>query len=221
MTLSLSEVGPGLQQEYQDFADLLRSLSDEEWKAPTRCEGWVAADVAAHVVGILTDVVNGRVAELGTPETIARQVDERRGRSPEELAEELESSGKVAVDLVSTFTDELWNMPGPGGVDGTLGWGVEALWYDTVVHADDIRRAVGRPSETRHDAARAAVSHVAVELEKLGWGPATLALDGIEEFKVGSGEGTRVTGDPMQFVLAATGRADGAPFADVPNIYAS
>lgn len=221
MTLSLSEVGPGLQQEYQDFADLLLSLSDEEWNAPTRCEGWTAANVAAHVVGILTDVVNGRLAELGTPETIARQVDERRGRSPQEVAEELAASGKVAADMVSTFTDELWEMPAPPGVDGSLGSGVEALWYDTVVHADDIRRAVGRPSETTRDGIRASVSHVAAELEKLGWGPATLALDGIEEYKVGTGEGTRVTGDPFQFVLAATGRADSAPFADVPNIYAS
>lgn len=220
MTLSLSEVGPGLQQEYQDFADLIRSLSDEELQRPTRCEGWTTADVAAHVIGILTDVVNGRVAELGTPETIARQVDERRGRSQEELAEELEASGKVAADMVASFTDELWEMPAPPGVEGTLGWGVEALWYDTVVHADDIRQAVGRPSDIGRGGLRASVSHVAVELEKLDWGPATLALDGIEEFTVGSGDGPRITGDAWQFVLAATGRADAAPFNDVPNIYA-
>ncbi|HVF74890.1 MAG TPA: maleylpyruvate isomerase family mycothiol-dependent enzyme [Acidimicrobiales bacterium] len=219
MTLSLSEVGPGLQQEYQAFADLIRSLSDEEWRTPTRCEGWSTGDVAAHVIGTLTDVVNGNLADLGTPETIARQVEERRGRSPEQLAEELEASGKVAADMVGSFSDELWEMPAPPGVEGTLGWGVEALWYDTVVHADDIRTAVGRSSQPG-PGIRAAVSHVAIELEKRNWGPATLALEGVEEFPVGSGEGSRVTGDAWQFVLAATGRADGAPFNDVPNIYA-
>ena len=219
MTLSLSEVGPGLQQEYEQFGELICSLSEEEWKTPTRCDGWSAGDVAAHVIGTLADVVNGKLEDLGSPETIARQVEERRGRSPEQLAEELQASGKVASDMVTSFTDELWEMPGPAGVDGTLGWGVEALWYDAFVHADDIRSAVGRPSE-RGPGLRAAVSHVAIELEKRGWPPATLALDGMEEFKVGSGEGRRITGDPLQFVLAATGRADPAPFDNVPNIYA-
>jgi hypothetical protein len=63
---------------------------------------------------------------------------------------------------------------------------------------------------------RASVHHVAFELQKRGWGPATLALDGIEEVNVGSG-GDKVTGDALDFVLAATGR--GTAF-NVPNIYA-
>ncbi|HEX9970059.1 MAG TPA: maleylpyruvate isomerase family mycothiol-dependent enzyme, partial [Acidimicrobiales bacterium] len=207
MTLSRTEVGPGLEKEYESLGELIRSLSDAEWQQPTRCEGWTTADVAAHVIGTLTDVVNGRLEGLGDPETIERQVGERRGRSQDELAEELEASGKVAKDMLAGFTDELWDMPAPAGVDGTLGWGVEALWYDTVVHADDIRTAVGRPSDPG-PGIRAAVSHVAYELEKRSWGPATLAFDGMEEFQVGTGDGPRITGDPMRFVLTATGRGN-------------
>ena len=218
MTLSRTEVGPGLDREYESFAELIRSLSDEEWRTPTRCEGWTAADVSAHVIGTLTDVVNGKLEDLGTPETIERQVGERRGRSQEQLAEELEASAKVARDMLASFTDELWDMPGPAGVDGTLGWGVEALWYDTVVHADDIRVAARRPSDPG-PGIRPAVSHVAIELEKRNWGPATLAFDGMEEFQVGKGDGPRITGDAWDFVLTATGRGDLAKYGLI-NIYA-
>jgi uncharacterized protein (TIGR03083 family) len=218
MTLSRTEVGPGLEREYESLAELIRSLSDEEWQQRTRCEGWTTADVAAHVVGTLTSVVNGQLEGLGEPETIAGHVNDRRGRSQEQLAEELEASGKVARDMLAGFTDELWDMPAPPGVEGTLGWGVEALWYDTVVHADDIRSAVGRPPQPG-PGLRAAVSHVAVELEKRNWGPATLAFDGMEEFTVGSGDGPRITGDAWDFVLAATGRGDLDKYG-VINIYA-
>ncbi len=46
-----------------------------------------------------------------------------------------------------------------------------------------------------------------IELDKRGWGPATLAFDGIEEVPVGAG-GAKHTGDALEFVLVATGRSD-------------
>lgn len=219
MPLSRDEVGPGLEQELTGFAELILSLSDSEWEAPTRCEGWRSADVAAHVIGTMTDVVNGRIEGLGTPERLQGQVDERRGRTQAQLAEELEQSGKVARDMLGAFDEAAWNSPVPG-FDGTVGFGVEALWYDAFVHADDIRSAIGRPSE-QGPGLKAAVSHIAAVLENQGYAPVTIALDGVDEFKVGDGSAGRITGDPMQFVLAATGRGDPAAFGAGPelNIY--
>jgi hypothetical protein len=92
---------------------------------------------------------------------------------------------------------------------GTLGDGVEALWFDLYAHGDDIRAAIGRPSVSG-DGLRASASHIATELTKRDWGPATIALDGLPEFEVNGGGGRRITGDPLAFVLAATGRADPA-----------
>ena len=65
--------------------------------------------------------------------------------------------------------------------------------------------------------------HLAALLEAGGWGPATLALDGMEEVLVGDGRGPRVTGDPHQFVLVATGRADPATLGldEAVNVYRS
>lgn len=219
MTLSRIESTEGLPAELESFGELVKSLDEKEWNTPTRCEGWTVADVAAHVIGTMTDIVNGRIEGQGTPEVTARQVEERRGRTPAELADELEQTGKVARDILASFDDAAWDAPSPGGLDGTLGWGIEALWYDTYLHADDIRAAVGRPSVKSGPGLRAAVSHMAYELNRRGWGPGTLALDGQEEFPVGAGGGKRVSGDAFDFVLAATGRGDADTFG-VVNIYA-
>jgi uncharacterized protein (TIGR03083 family) len=219
MALPRTTVTEGTLREYDKFAALLRSLDEHDWRAPSRCAGWTAADVAAHVSGLLADVVAGRLDGLGTPEVTQREVDERRGRTPDEVAEEIDASAKVAADLLAGFDDAAWDGPAPPGVPGTLGDGVEALWYDAYLHADDIRAAAGRPSE-RSPSLEAAVSHVATVLDSQGWGPATLALDGVQERAVGGG-GRRITGDALEFVLAATGRADPEPLGldgDV-NIY--
>jgi uncharacterized protein (TIGR03083 family) len=220
MALPKDQVTQGLLAELEAFEGLVRSIDDEGWAAPSRCAGWSAGDVAAHVVGGMTDVANLRLEGLGTPEVTERQVVERRGLSPVEVADELAAATKLATDLVAAFDDNAWALPAPGGFDFTLGEGIEALWYDAYLHADDIRAAIGRPSE-RGEGLLASVSHVAGVLTGQDWGPATLALDGLPEFAVGDGSGRRVTGEPLAFVLAATGRADPAPLGldDTVNIY--
>ena len=61
MTLARSVVVPGMTNEYNAFADLLDTLSAEQWETPSRCDGWRVADVAAHVVGQLSDVTAFRL----------------------------------------------------------------------------------------------------------------------------------------------------------------
>jgi uncharacterized protein (TIGR03083 family) len=219
MTLPRTDVVPGLQAELEAFGELIGPLDAAAWASPTRCEGWAVSDVAAHVIGSIADVVSGQLEGLGSPEATAREVAERKGRSPAELAQELVAVSKLASDIAAAFDDASWDTPAPGGYDGTLGQGVEALWYDTYLHADDIRAALGQ-SPLRGSGLRASVHHVAHELGKQGWGPATLAFDGVEEVPVGAG-GERRTGDALQFVLVATGRADAAELGpDAPvNIY--
>ena len=223
MTLSRTEVLDGLVVELEAFGALIGPLDATAWAAPTRCDGWTVADVAAHVIGSMADVVNGRLEGLGSPEVTAREVAERQGRSPADLASELAQVTKLAADLGAGFDDAAWAAPAPGGYDGPLGEGVEALWYDTYLHADDIRAALGRRPE-RGPGMRPAVHHVAILLDKKGWGPASLSFDGVETVTIGAddGSGVSLTGDPLPFVLAATGRGDPAALGLDPsvNIYA-
>jgi uncharacterized protein (TIGR03083 family) len=219
MTLPREYVIPGALAEYGSFAALIRGLSSEEWATASACEGWSVADVAAHVAGQLTDVVNFRLEGLGSPEVTKRQSDERRGRSPVELADELDSSVKVAVDLLSAFDDAAWAGPSPSGA-GTLGFGVEALWFDTFVHSFDIRSPLG-DSQLAGAGLRPSLSHIAQVLTGESWGPAELEFAGFETFPISGGGERTVTGDAAEFVLAATGRGDVAAFGleETVNIY--
>jgi len=204
--LPRQEVIDGYVAELGALEALLRSIDAKGWAAPSRCEGWTVADVAAHVVGGLSDVVNFRLDGAGTPEWTAKQVDDRRGRTPAELADELHGVAKQGQDLLNAFDDEAWKGPAPADAAPTLGQGVEAIYYDAYLHADDIRAALGQPT-VKSPGLRVSVHHVAEALTDRGWGPATLELDSYEPVAV-SGGGEVISGDAHQFVLAATGRLD-------------
>jgi uncharacterized protein (TIGR03083 family) len=210
MALPRNEVEPGLIAELEAFETLIRPMTAPEWDTPTRCDGWTVGDVAAHVIGSMADVVALRLDGLGTPEVTAREVEERRGRTPAELADELAGVTKATKDLAAAFDDDSWNGPSPGGFDFTLADGIEALWYDTYLHGDDVRAALGRPS-VEGPGVRASISHIATSLAGHGYDDVTLALDGQDEFAVGQG-GHRIEGDAIEFVKAATGRGDPAAF---------
>jgi uncharacterized protein (TIGR03083 family) len=220
MTLSRTVVVPGMAAEYQNFVGLLRGLSDEEWQTPSRCEGWRVADVAAHVVGQLTDVTSFRLEGLGTAEVTKRQVEERRGKSPGILADELQGAAETAGALVAAFDDDAWIVEGPQGNGTTLGFGIESLWFDTFLHADDIRAAIAQPTVTGAGLLPS-VSHITQVLTDQGWGPATLKLEGVDEFPVSGGGGDLITGDPMTFILVSTGRTPASIMGldDTVNIY--
>jgi uncharacterized protein (TIGR03083 family) len=224
--LPQAEVVEGIQQELERFANLVRSLNERDWAGPTRCQGWTVGDVAGHLVGAFADITSGRIEGQGTAEVSERQAAERRGRTAGEVADELDEVGKLTVEMVASFSDAAWISRARGGYELTLGQAMEAFWCGTYVHADDIRAAVGRPSE-RGPGLRASIHHVADLLTKRRWGPATLALDGMEAVPVGDAGGgsraRRITGDPLAFLLVATGRADAAPLgldASV-NVFAS
>jgi uncharacterized protein (TIGR03083 family) len=212
--LPRDEVVKGTDQELDGFADLVRSLDEREALRPSRCEGWTARDVAAHLIGAFADITSGRIEGQGTPEVSERQVAERRGRKPVELAGECDHVRQATGAMLASFDDTTWALQAGGGYDMTLGQAMQAMWCGAYIHADDIRAAVGRPSE-RGPGLRASVDHVADQLTMRGWGPAVLALDGLDEVQVGgtTGEssGRRITGDPLTFLLAASGRGDPAP----------
>jgi len=220
MTLSRQVTAPGMLAEYEAFAELIEGLSDEQWATPSRCAGWRVADVAGHVVGQLTDVVQLRLDGLGTPEATDREVAERRGRGAGELMGELRGAIKAAAEMAAAFDDDAWERPIDANVPGTLGAGVEALWFDTFVHADDIRDALGMPS-VESDGLLAAASHIADALTEHGWGPAELRLGKIGTFGVSGGGGKLVEADPFEFVMAASGRSDPSKLGldETVNIY--
>jgi uncharacterized protein (TIGR03083 family) len=207
--LDRTEISAGFLAELDAFGELLGTLDPADLDTPTRCTGWTVRDVAGHMVGQVTDVVNGRIEGLGTPEVTEREAKERAGRSAAELVAELAEGRAGVAALAEQLDDAAWNGPVASDFDGTLGEGVLALWFDGYLHADDVRAALGRPS-VQGDGLRGSIHWVAVDLGRRGWGPSTLALDGVDVIEIGGG-GEKITGDPVQFLLVATGRADPSP----------
>lgn len=212
--LSRTQVANGCLSEYDAFASLVEGLSETQWNAGARCAGWQVRDVAGHVIGLAEDTAAGVPGTRNSEEEAASV----RHESAIGAAARLRVALATLHALFEAVDDEIW--AGPSGVpDLTLGEGVLTFWYDTYVHADDIRAAIGRESE-RGDGLEATIAYLAAQLTKKSWGPATLALAGIDRYDVNGG-GPAITGDPLQFALAATGRIDPATIglaADV-NIY--
>jgi len=216
MSLSRSVTQAEFEPEVARFEALLRTVDAADWDRPSRCAGWSAGDVAKHVVGQFADVAAGRFDGLGTDEATQREVDERAGRGPAEVADELASLRPQLAALLGVFDDQAWEAPAPGGARGTLGQGVEALWSDMILHADDIRAAIGRDTPPDVDV-KAAVSHVSDMLTLEGWEPSTIALDGLDAFAV-SGGGREIAGPAWPFLLAATGRGDADALGLDPSV---
>jgi uncharacterized protein (TIGR03083 family) len=201
--LTPAQVVTGMLREYESFACLIGSLSPAQWQTPTRCRGWAVRDVAAHVAGNAADSARA-AAGTRTPDEQARDL---RQQLPAELAARLSAAAAELCSLLQGLGSRVWERP--SSVPGrTIGNGLLTLWYDAYVHDDDIRSVLGQPSQ-RGPGLEASVLWLRTELERKGWSGARLLLDGMGDITVGAG-GPDVRGDPLRFVLVATGRADPA-----------
>ena len=191
MGLGREEAIAGLLEEYEAFGALVRSLDEKQWEQRSRCAGWTAGDVARHVVGTATEV-----------------------------ADELDTALVTLRNLAAIINDDAWNGPSPVP-DLTMRQGILTLIYDLYVHDDDIRVAVDLPARDTRLGLDASVEYLAEQLGERGWGPATLALDGMEKTEIGGG-GDPITGDAKQFVMVACGRDDPRTLGldESVNIYA-
>lgn len=218
--LKSGEVVAGLIDELNGYHQLVVALTESDWRTPTRCTGWTVADLTAHVTGVVADITAGRLDGAGTQGWYDRQVDERRGLAPGAVVDELAGSIPAMRRLAEGYFLPNWDAPGPPGVPGTLGSTALALWAGFYIHGEDVRAALARPPG-RGPGLPAAVQFIGDSWDVDNWGPVTLALDGMDEIRIGRG-GRRVVGDPLTFVLAVSGRSDptGLGLDRSVNIYA-
>lgn len=160
-----------LEEVWSSTARLGDSLSEADWKAPTECPGWSVQDNLAHVIGM-------EAAILGRPHpdveerpdaphvkndigrSNERWVEAFRDRSGPEVLEEFRAvTGERLVALRAPDMDfgaESWTPVGPGTVRDLLPFRV----FDSWVHEQDMRRAVGKPGGWDGDAARVSLDRL-------------------------------------------------------------
>jgi uncharacterized protein (TIGR03083 family) len=127
MTLDRAAVLAGIPGELRAFGELVGSLSANDLMTPSRCAGWIVADVAGHVIGTVADITQGRLEGQGTAQVTQRQARERAGRTVKELTGELANAGPVLAALLGSLPETAWAGPAPGNPDYTLGFAVGAL----------------------------------------------------------------------------------------------
>jgi uncharacterized protein (TIGR03083 family) len=193
--------------------ELVETLSDDEFGAPTRCPGWTVAELVAHCEGILLRLVGenaiavDREAEIdrvgyyrydpagprdddGSDRTFSEVIRDRvlgevAERSPAQLRAALDQAVRDAVDGVAELPAARV-IHRSGHPPMTYGEFVASRNVEFVVHTMDVAHAVGRAE--RPEAAAAAV---VVEI-----------LDGL----LGAPPPPEPAWDVTTYILTATGR---------------
>jgi uncharacterized protein (TIGR03083 family) len=98
----------GRRAERAATLEILKSLDDDEWNAPSGCEGWSVRDVVAHMGSILHGVVDPtKMPDVsgGTEPAMEVPVAERRAWTVAEVLDEYETYSEQ-VDAVVTMAQD-------------------------------------------------------------------------------------------------------------------
>lgn len=185
-----------LVDERRRIADLLDSLSDEQWRRQSLCDAWTVHDVAAHLVTFLRFgqakiyycvVLRGADFDRFNVELTRREA--RRDRAE-------------IIARLRRWADSRTTIPRSG---------FDPVLADVVLHDLDVRRPLGLPREVREDRWSVTFNHL-VKQPALGYGMGS-RLQGlrVETTDTGwaHGSGPLVRGTAESVLLGISGRAIG------------
>jgi uncharacterized protein (TIGR03083 family) len=219
------------EEEFRRFADLVASLTPEEWAAPTDCTRWDVRKMALHVLG--SGEAQGSVREfahqLRRGKPLNKEIDshhwvdglnelqirERDHLSNTELVAQLAAVGPKAVKGRWGTPPPARYLPLPFGPP--IGWA--PLKYlldvgftrDVWAHRIDIHAAINRSMHLSAEHDGRLVADIVAEWASIHGQPFELVLDGPAGGKYSQGvEGERVEIDALDFVRTLAGRLPGA-----------
>ena len=161
-----------LDEVWTRIAALGADLTEEEWKRPTEVPGWSVQDNMTHLTDLEAMILGRPAPDHAAPDGLAhvkndpgvrneRFVDARRGwTGADALAEFIEVTHARVAQLrsysVEDFAADSWTPMGPGTVHDLLPFRV----FDSWVHEQDMRRAVGQPGGLGGGAAEASMERI-------------------------------------------------------------
>lgn len=189
------EIWAAIDTQRQRTADLLDSLTEDEWRRASLCDGWTVRDVAAHLALQPIGLRRGLWIGLRYPGTMNHVIN----RSARGSARR--PTGRLTADIRASTGSRRPNF----SLTST-----ESL-IDALVHSQDIAIPLGRDLPMPRDAAAAAATRVwstrGTSKAKV-FGP--LSLDGLRleatDTDWAVGEGARVEGPIAALLLLLTGR---------------
>ena len=230
--LTHKEAGELAQTELTRFIALMETLHGDDWEQPTMCTAWNVRDILAHQAGAYASYASlaefrrqvignpyMKEAEASVDGINRRQLEDREGRLPEALLQELREAGPPGIANRQRLPRMLRALPIPFGPPlGTapLGYLTDDIYVrDTWMHRYDICVATGREMalSAEHDGRITAL--VVRDLEKIlrpsmRGGGFNLDLKGpaggVWQFGPGNSF-TMITMDALDFHVLASGRA--------------
>jgi uncharacterized protein (TIGR03083 family) len=166
------QLAPVVRQRKR-LAKMLTELSDAEWNTPSRCDGWTAQDVVAHLVSVNGFWEMSTAAGLaGTPTQILANFDPAasppliiapmREKSPREVLDQFLASNDSYLDALGALDDDGWSTLGeapPGFLPIRL-LAAHALW-DSWIHERDIALPLGFTPPEEDDEVLASLRYAA------------------------------------------------------------
>ncbi len=168
----LDQLEPVTRQRRRLAATLSQFRADD-WEAPSRCDGWRAQDVVAHLAGVdqfwTASVSLGRagqpsryLAEFDPVATPALMVDQVRDDSPHEILERFIASSEAFLSILHDLEPHEWSKVAeapPGHLPIRL-LASHALW-DAWIHERDIELPRGNVPTVCADEVTSSLRYVA------------------------------------------------------------
>ena len=218
------------EQEFVHFADLVASLTPDEWTTATDCTGWDVRKIVLHVLGSgeAQASLPTFVHQLRRGVPLNKEIDsdhwvdgmnelqirERDHLSIEEIVEQVRAVGPKAVKGRWRTPPPARYFPIPFGPP--IGW--TSLKYlldvgftrDVWAHRIDIHTAIGRPMHLTAEHDGRLVADIVFEWADIHGQPFELVLEGIAggNFTRGA-DGERVEIDALDFIRTLSGRLTG------------
>jgi len=149
----------GLADERRAIADLLESLTPEQWQVPTLCSAWNVHEMAAHLTVPCTftqaEVVRTLIQARGDTGRFGLLMTERR-------------FGKSPAELVGVLRERAGVRRAPPIV-GRLG-----PYSDTLIHHQDILIPLGMTDQRPAERWRATLDFLVSPRARIGFRPARL-----------------------------------------------
>jgi uncharacterized protein (TIGR03083 family) len=218
------------EDEFARFAELVASLTDDEWAMPTDCTAWDVRKMALHVLGSADAQASVRefMHQMRRGMPLNKQIDshhwvdglnelqirERQHLSNAELVDQLRQVGPKAVKGRWDTPLPMRYLPIPFGPP--IGW--EPLKYlldvgftrDVWCHRIDICCATGKPMQLSAEHDGRLVADIVAEWATVHGDPFDVVLEGPAGGKFTEGvNGERVEIDAIDFVRTLSGRLPG------------
>lgn len=179
------------RQERLEFADLLASLTPDQWSRASLCDGWTVRDVAAHTLAYL---------------------DQSQFRLMLEMLRHRWNVNRLNADALGNFAghtpQRLVNLMRDGIEPSGAGalYGSRVALIECLVHQQDIRRPLGRLRSIPHDRLRAALNFARMS-PVIGGARRTRGVRlTATDMDWAAGRGPKVCGTGETLLLTMTGR---------------